>query len=165
MAKLNVIAIGGAHQFPHFLPVIFEIAARGAFEAEIFVATHADADRVEELARGLGLVCPPITVMRVPLLERAGETRPGIGKVWRLLSWIRRLRSADAIVCAERSSTILKRLPGSCPPMIHFRHGAGDHADIFAKLRRHQHNGRAFFTQRHTRLSTIRSGHCSDMRF
>src|SRR5690606_21808374 len=33
----------------------------------------------------------------------------------------------------ERTSTLLKRLPGHCPPMIHIPHGAGDRAIGFEK--------------------------------
>lgn len=49
-------------------------------------------------------------------------------KSLRLLVWARRLRTGEAILCAERTSTILKRLPGRCPALIHIPHGAGDRA-------------------------------------
>lgn len=49
-------------------------------------------------------------------------------KLPRLLRWSGALRRCDVLVTAERTSTLLKRLPGRCPPMIHIPHGAGDRA-------------------------------------
>ncbi len=44
-----------------------------------------------------------------------------------------RLRRFDAIVTAERTTTILKRLPGRTPLLIHIPHGAGDRAKGFER--------------------------------
>lgn len=49
-------------------------------------------------------------------------------KLPRLLWWSREVRRCDVLITAERTSTVLKRLPGRCPPMIHIPHGAGDRA-------------------------------------
>jgi CDP-Glycerol:Poly(glycerophosphate) glycerophosphotransferase len=54
-------------------------------------------------------------------------------KVVRLLQWNRALRKSDALVTAERTSTILCKLPGPKPVMIHVPHGAGDRAQGFEK--------------------------------
>lgn len=49
-------------------------------------------------------------------------------KVPRLIANRRQFRPFDALVTVERTSTILKRLPGPKPFMIHIPHGAGDRA-------------------------------------
>ena len=126
-ATLHVPAIGGAHQFAHFLPVAFELAESGTCDVRIFVLSPADAGEVEALAARLGRARPQIVVMDLPFAMQAMV--PGaLRKITLLLAWASRLRDADAILCAERTSTILRRLPGRCPPLIHIPHGAGDRA-------------------------------------
>jgi hypothetical protein len=124
---LHVPAIGGQHQFAHFLPVAFELAASGACDVRIFVPSPADAHAVQALAARLGMAAPEITVMDMPRAARASLPF-ALRKIAQLLAWATRIRQADAILCAERTSTILKRLPGRCPPLIHIPHGAGDRA-------------------------------------
>ena len=135
--RLHVIAIGGQHQFLHFLPPVFALHERGAVQATIFVPRPADGAFVEELAARLGLSSPPVVVLRLPgPLDGAGPA-----KLARLLWWSRRLRSADAVLAAERTSTILRRLPtrpairpGERQPLfLHIPHGAGDRAQGFEK--------------------------------
>lgn len=126
-ARLHVPAIGGPHQFAHFLPVAFELAASTACEVRIFAPSPADAREVEALAARLGRAAPEIVVMDLPPAVRT--VVPGaLRKIALLLAWASRIRDADGILCAERTSTILRRLPGRCPPLIHIPHGAGDRA-------------------------------------
>ena len=76
------------------------------------------------------------TVMRLPApLESLNRTDAGVlsMKLPRLLWWSRELRRCDVLVTAERTSTVLKSLPGHCPPMIHIPHGAGDRAVGFER--------------------------------
>jgi len=126
-SRLHVLAIGGAHQYLHFLPIVFELVRRGTTRIEIFVLSQAQRAAVEAFAADLGYEVPPITVMYLPMAlkhflpaERA--------KSLTLLYWAHRLRDAEALFCAERTSTLLKRLPGRCPTFIHSRHGFGDRA-------------------------------------
>ncbi|WP_230292645.1 glycosyl transferase [Croceicoccus sp. Ery5] len=126
-ATIHVPAIGGAHQFLHFLPVAFELAATEGCIVRIFAPSAADADRIADLAEQLGTARPEIWVMDLPpplaaILPRAAH------KVARLLLAAGRIRDCDAILCAERTSTMLKRMPGRCPPLLHIPHGAGDRA-------------------------------------
>ncbi len=50
-----------------------------------------------------------------------------------LIANLGKLRSMDALVVAERTSTLLKRLPIKTPAMIHIPHGAGDRARSYDK--------------------------------
>lgn len=129
---LHVIAIGGPHQFAHFLPVAFEVARRGNCEVRIFVADRKHIPVIDDLASALDMPIPDILVLDLPRwIERLMVGRST--KRLRLSFWANRLRNADGILCAERTSTLLKRLPGRCPPMIHIPHGAGDRAIGFEK--------------------------------
>jgi len=136
MPTLHVIAIGGAHQLPHFIPAALELARNGKISVRVFTLDDATARSVAKLADQLGYEVPPITVMALPgPIERllAGNPRGKRLKVLRLLLWANRLREADALLSAERTSTILKRLPGRCPKFLHIPHGAGDRAVGFEK--------------------------------
>lgn len=130
--RLHVLAIGGVHQFAHFLPVAFELARRGSAHVTIFAPTVEDRRNVADLAAELGMPHPGTIVMNLPRAMRR-LVPDKMGKLARLLAWSRELRDCDAILCAERTSTILRRLPGRCPKLIHIPHGAGDRAVGFEK--------------------------------
>ncbi|PNU04243.1 glycosyl transferase [Novosphingobium guangzhouense] len=123
-ARIHVLAIGGAHQFGHFLPVACELERRHPGQVRLFVSTEAEAAAAVDFARGGHL--PQVEVMRLPA---AAVLLPAtLHKAARLTIWAQRLRDAAVILCAERTSTMLKRLPGDCPPILHIPHGAGDRA-------------------------------------
>lgn len=120
-----MIAIGGDHQYLHFLPAAFELTRRGSAEVTVFVLDDQQRDVVGHMATALGHAPPCICVMRLPAWLRALQAK---NKVAALLYWASRLRDADALYSAERTSTLLKRLPGRCPTFIHSPHGFGDRA-------------------------------------
>jgi hypothetical protein len=126
-----VIAIGGAQQFPHFIPVACEVQRRGKFEVTIFVPSREEACALARLARKIKAALPEVVIMDLPPGLAAAPMK--LHKVLRMLNWSRRLRACEAMLCAERTSTLLKRLPGRCPPLIHIPHGAGDRAVGFEK--------------------------------
>lgn len=136
MAKAPHIAfsfIGGQHQFLHGAPALAALSKRAGVTVEAFVLDSADADGLRDLLGRLGAASVPITAMVLPapleavLRQLQGDTAAKF-KVPRLIWWSRRMRSADLIVTLERTSTLLKRLPGHCPPIAHIPHGAGDGA-------------------------------------
>lgn len=130
--RLHVPAIGGSHHFAHFLPIAFELAQRGSIDVSIFVPTAEDGREVADLARDLAMPPPRTIVMDLPTaLMRFVPAK--VEKLTRLLAWLPQLRACEAILCAERTSTILKRIPGPCPQLIHVPHGAGDRAVGFEK--------------------------------
>ena len=46
LGDVNVLAVGGAHQFAHFLPVAFEVSRRRSTGVTVFVPTPSDAEAV-----------------------------------------------------------------------------------------------------------------------
>lgn len=130
-ARLHVVAIGGVHQFAHILPVAFELERRHPGQVTVFVCTGEEASAARARALESGGPVPQIVAMDLP---RAMRMLPGnLHKTVRLATWAKRLCDADAILCAERTSTVLRRLRGDCPPILHIPHGAGDRAVGFEK--------------------------------
>jgi hypothetical protein len=129
--RVAVLFIGGMHQALHIAPVTAALDMRDGVEVSAYVTTADDAAALAGLLQRLG--SPPLktVVMTLPewFLKLPGVRR--VEKVARLLFWGRTIRRYDAILAAERSSTLLKRLPGRTPPMIHIPHGAGDRAKGF----------------------------------
>ncbi|HUD30260.1 MAG TPA: glycosyl transferase [Novosphingobium sp.] len=129
--RIHVLAIGGAHQFAHILPVACELESRHPGQVTMFVCTEEEAATARAQARAIGDAVPEMVVMRLP---RAAVLLPrALHKFVRLVAWAGRLCDAAAILCAERTSTILRRLRGDCPPILHIPHGAGDRAVGFEK--------------------------------
>ncbi len=133
---LHVLAIGGEHQLPHFLPVAFELDRRKEVKVRFFTLDQKGADAVNRLASRLGYPRPSTSILKLPapiqwLIERTPLRKAE--KVLRLVYWSQKLRNADALLSAERTSTILKRLPGRCPFFMHIPHGAGDRAIGFER--------------------------------
>lgn len=126
-ARLHVPAIGGSHQFAHFLPVAFELARRGTVDVTVFVPTPEESWELADLASSMEMPLPRTIVMEMPKAIEGLVPRK-VAKLIRLLAWVPQLRNCEAILCVERTSTILKRIPGRCPPLIHIPHGAGDRA-------------------------------------
>lgn len=123
-SRIHVLAIGGAHQFGHIVPVACELARRHPGQVRLFVSTEAEvAAAMAYTAEG---AAPEVVVMRLP--AAAALLPASMHKAARLTLWAKRLRDAAVILCAERTSTMLKRLPGGCPPILHIPHGAGDRA-------------------------------------
>lgn len=129
--RVAVLFIGGMHQALHIVPVAVALAERSGVQVSAYVADADDAAALALLLQRLGAAPLRIIVMAVPgwLSNMPGFRR--ISKVARLLLWSRKIRENDAILTAERSSTLIKRLPGRTPPMIHIPHGAGDRAKGF----------------------------------
>ena len=129
--RVAVLFIGGMHQALHIAPVAAALAERQGIEVSAYVASAEDADALTILMQRLGAQPLNIIVMTLPiwLMKLPGFKRAS--KISRLLYWHREICRHDAILTAERSSTLLKRFPGRTPPMIHIPHGAGDRAKGF----------------------------------
>ena len=129
---VHVLAIGGDHQFGHFMPVAFELERRQNLEVQVFATDHGAIGQIARLAEQLDLPLPRVTTLRLPA-KLDGIVPRAASKLLKLGAWSNRVRGGDVLLCAERTSTVLKRLPGRCPPIVHIPHGAGDRAKGFEK--------------------------------
>jgi hypothetical protein len=134
--RIGFLFIGGAHQLLHFAPVAFELAQRENVDVTGYALDEGVAAAVNDLGRKLGY-----GPLHVEILQTPGWLR-GLAKWFRhdralkvpALLWNRkRFAGHYALVAAERTSTILKRLPGRAPRMIHIPHGAGDRAKSYER--------------------------------
>lgn len=128
--------IGGAHHFLHMAPAAASLSQREGVTVTAYVARKDEVKPLSELLTQLGGENIRIVPMTIPaIFNQLGKLIPSWSswKLVRLLWWSRSIRNADAIVTAERTSTILKRLPGRTPPIYHIPHGAGDRAKGFER--------------------------------
>lgn len=126
--------IGGAHHFLHMAPVAASLSARGDARVTAYVARADEVAPLSNLLLALGGENIDVVPLTLPAFFTAlGKLVPSWSswKVVRLLWWRTALEKADAIITAERTSTLLKRLPGHMPPLYHIPHGAGDRAKGF----------------------------------
>ncbi len=131
--------IGGHHQFLHIAPVAAALSRQAGVDVQAYVNTQADKAALVDLLTALGAGPVNITVLAMPsLAKRIARLRPGWrqAKVLRLLWWGRKMRQCDALITAERTSTLFKSpvlsaIIGKCPFLIHIPHGAGDRARGF----------------------------------
>lgn len=119
----------------HLAPVAAELARRGEIKVHAFVADEADARALRAIFAGLSAEVPisPLPLPGWAKLAERGLRRWRALKVPRLVAAARRLAGFDIVVAAERTSTLLKRLPGVSPYMVHIPHGAGDRAKGFER--------------------------------
>ncbi|WP_340313781.1 glycosyl transferase [Rhizorhabdus argentea] len=132
--QVAFVFVGGMHQALHIAPVAAALHASGAAQVEAFVLDEDATPKLTEMFVALGAGGIPIVVMKLPPPVAALASCSGRFKTMKLpklLYWQRRLRRFDAIVTAERTTTILKRLPGRQPLLVHIPHGAGDRAKGF----------------------------------
>jgi hypothetical protein len=130
--------VGGPHHFWHLAPVAAALSLDSSVSVRAFV-NNADDERIlNGMLAELGGAATAIALIKMELpaaLRWIGVLMPKWRdlKVLRLLCWNRKLRQCDALVAAERTSTLLCRMPGRKPLMIHIPHGAGDRAQGFDK--------------------------------
>ena len=127
-ADIGFLFVGGVHQAMHIAPVALALAGRVGVAVTAYVLP-ADASALAAMLQKLDAAAA-VRVEIVPMRPR-GVSRLLPGKVGALVGWRRRLLRHDALVAAERTSTLLKRLPGRRPFMIHIPHGVGDRAQGF----------------------------------
>jgi hypothetical protein len=117
-----------------------ELAALPLCRVEAFVADEDDGSALLKILIELGYESDTggiaITVMNLPRWYRFATAKSSVlrqSKLAKLLLWRKRLKRGDALIAAERTSTIIARMPGKCPPMIHIPHGAGDRSKGFER--------------------------------
>jgi len=119
----------------HLAPVAAELAQRGEVKVQAFVADEAEAGALRAIFAGLVADVPiaPLPLSGWAALAGHAAHKWRALKVPRLVAAARMLSRFDILVAAERTSTLLKRLPGLSPFMVHIPHGAGDRAKGFER--------------------------------
>jgi hypothetical protein len=129
--RILFLFIGEPHHLSHSVPIAAELARMGGVEVEIAVAGNEHHPYMREFERA----CPSLSQVKVRTLTasrwRRAFTATPFGRsqmrVPTLLSALPYLRSFDAIVVPERTTTLVRRLIGRTK-LIFTPHGAGDRA-------------------------------------
>lgn len=128
MRVVGFSLIGGSHQFLHGLPVAAALSRRAGVSVELYVVDEADARIVRDAMAAFNARSYQVVILALPApVERlALRSLPTAAlKTLRLLWWSGRIRRCACIVALERTSALLARLPGRCPPLVQIPHGVG----------------------------------------
>ncbi len=126
--KVGFVLLGGIHHILHLIPPAAEMANHPSLKPIIFTRTQEEAVYCQDIIQKLGAAKLQIQILKAPKLSTK------ISDKLAPIFWnIGKLQKMDALVVAERTSTILKKLPFSLPSMIHIPHGAGDRAKSYDK--------------------------------
>ena len=124
--------IGGMHHILHLIPPASDLAKTPVVKVILYV-THPDEKAIcEDVLQDLGLENPDVRILTAPPFLKSLSSKLSL-----LFGNIGRLKALDALVVAERTSTILRFLPGRLPIFIHTPHGAGDRAKSYDPRIRH----------------------------
>ncbi len=132
--RVAFLFLGGAHQMLHTAPVAAELSRDPRFAVTCLISSTAQEAVIDRLTTAW-----PDARLQTETLPAPGWShwlarlapRFKAMKVPRLIANRRRLQTFDAIVTAERTSTLLKRLHLFAGQLIHIPHGAGDRAKGF----------------------------------
>jgi hypothetical protein len=132
--RIGFLFLGGAHQLLHMAPVAAELDASGRADVVVF-ALPGDRERLATALERFGMRAPVTPLTTPGLFLGLDRLLPSLSdlKVPSLLANRKYFAGLDALVVAERTSTLLKRLSGPKPYLIHIPHGAGDRAKGFEK--------------------------------
>lgn len=129
---IGFLLVGGIHHILHLVPPASELAKAPDVKVIIYVTCENEKAICVSLLRGLGLEDPDVRVLSFnPLLHAISP------KLSVLFSNVWLFKKLDALVVAERTSTILRYWPGRLPVFIHTPHGAGDRAKSYDPRIRH----------------------------
>lgn len=135
--RLACLLLGGSHHLLHLAPTAARSASDGRVRVDFLVTSDEEAALARSTLDMLGGAKVRVERLRVP---RPIAAMPKFRKIATLAAHARRLATYDALLVVDRTSTFLKRLPGSKPFMVHIPHGAGDRARGFEKrIRRFDH--------------------------
>jgi len=119
----------------HIAPVAAALAGQDACAVRLYVASRQDSLHLARVLQTLDAQLPIDELPTPAWLRGLARVAPRLAalKGLRLLSGRQHLQDLDVLVTAERTSTILKRLPGWKPALVHIPHGAGDRARGFER--------------------------------
>jgi hypothetical protein len=137
--RILFLFVGERHHLFHALPLAAEWKAlRPDVQLEMAVASEGHLPMVEQVLAAYPGFDPPVRRLVPPRVEH-GLRRTGIRGQWRiptLLAALRYLRSFDAIVVPERTTTMIRHFLGRTK-LIFTPHGAGDRAIMLDPRDRH----------------------------
>ena len=130
--KVGLLLVGGPHHILHLVPISAALETYSHIDIEVFVATDSEALACQSVLTALGATRTQIRVLKTNGLAKRISHKLGF-----LLSNLKIWKNLDALIVAERTSTILRYFTKALPPFIHIPHGAGDRAKSYDRRIRH----------------------------
>ena len=129
---VGLCLLGGTHQILHLIPIAAELSKYENIETIIFVTSEEERMMSASVLSGLGKDSADIRILKANPTLFAVFQKLGV-----LFTNMKRLKRLDALIVAERTSTILRYTSRSFPLFIHIPHGAGDRAKSYDSRIRH----------------------------
>ena len=115
--------LGGTCHALHFVPVVRELEAHAHIDLVVYVRCAQEQAECQATLKVLGSTRTQVKICkRNPLLGWIYPKRSLV--LFNIKTW----RKLDAMIVAERTSTVLRRFFKNLPTLIHIPHGAGDRA-------------------------------------
>ena len=130
--RVGLLLLGGHHHILHLVPIAAGIEAETDFDIIVYVTRESEAALCRNLLAGLGAVRTQVQILGANRVLKSISPKLAF-----LLSNLKTWKALDALIVAERTSTILRYATRALPPFIHTRHGAGDRAKGFDPRIRH----------------------------
>lgn len=120
---VGYVLVGGPHQAYHLLPSAVNLSKKKSVDVKALVRTEDEQEYCRKLLNQLDGFDVSVEKMTVPFwIKRFAKNKLSI------LFNLKTLKSLDAIIVSERTSTILTKFIKKMPLFIHITHGAGDRA-------------------------------------
>ncbi len=129
---IGFLLIGGIHHILHLIPPATELAKAPDVKVVIYVCNQNEKAMCEALLQDLGWNNPDVRVLTANPLLRVISPKLSV-----LFNNISQFKKLEALLVAERTSTILRHWPGRFPIFFHTPHGAGDRAKSYDPRIRH----------------------------
>ncbi len=120
LKTVGLLLLGGTHHILHLVPMAAELSKDETLEVIVFVTSAQERDICASLLTGLGMAGADIRILKANPILRMISPKLAI-----LFSNLRRLKRLDALIVAERTSTILRFTGRRLPLFIQTQHGAG----------------------------------------
>ena len=132
---IGLLLVGGRHHILHLIPIAAELEKHEDFSVIIFVTSVAEHQACNAVLEALGAKQTQIQVLEPRLIGKRLSPKLSF-----LLRHMKLWKGLDALILAERTSTILRYFSRRLPPLIHIPHGAGDRAKSYdARIKHFDH--------------------------
>ncbi len=129
---VGLLLIGGKHHILHLIPIAAGLSLQKNIEVMIFVTQPEERELCADVLTDLG-----VSDFHIRVLRPAKFLRFVSPKLAALLSFKANLKRLDALIVAERTSTLLRYFTRRLPVFVHIPHGAGDRAKSYDRRIRH----------------------------
>lgn len=123
---IGLLLVGGIHHILHLIPVAADLEKHDDVSVIVFVTCAAEEQDCKTVLEALGARRTHIKVLEAGFIGRRVSPKLSF-----LLANLKVWKGLDALILAERTSTILRYFSKRLPPMVHIPHGAGDRAKSY----------------------------------